>query len=333
MGKLRIVTLNANTGHGPRGDFWQSVGREKLLENLEAIGTLIRKADADVACLQEVDVRWQRTQSMDQAAFIGSRSGLPYSYSHMHLRSPIPSFLRDISGFPDNVVLNRDLATVILSRYPLFNTRHYDFGQSLTRNRGVNYFARLMNEAKGYTFAELDPGGGSVAVMNVHLLNDIVYQILRYLGRQVRGETFGRAWQAEKLLEHAGEHLQKEASPLIVAGDFNTVPRESQLQFKQSRNGDPDDYRRDITMYLVRESGLLRTIPELFGGGEPESIRPYHTYPAVEPDRTLDYIFVSGGLSFREYRVIGEPVSDHLAVVAEIETAGVGGRPGIPANK
>ncbi len=326
MGRLKVLTLNVNTGHGPRGDFWQRVGRREILENLDAIGQVIRDSGADVACLQEVDIRWQRTQSIDQAAFIAERSGMPHSFSHLHLRSPIPSFIRDLTDFPDNVVLNRDLATVILSRYPLFNPRNYDFGQSFRHNRGVNYFARLMNEAKGYTFAEVDPGGGAVAIMNVHLLNDIVYQVLRYLGKQVRGQTFERAWQAEKLLEHAGEHLARGTSELVVAGDFNTVPRESQLRFDQSRNGDPDDYRRDMTMYLIRESGLLRTVPELFGSGDPGSIRPYHTYPAVEPDRTLDYIFVSRGLGIADYRVMGTPVSDHLAVVATLETGGGSGK-------
>ncbi len=321
MSSLKVLTLNINTGHGPQGNFWQRIGRRELLENLDAIASVIRSSDADVACIQEADLRWHRTHSVDQAGFIASRSRLPYLFRHGHLSSPIPAFLRDATSFPDNVVVNRDTGTAILSRYQIFNTRKYDFGQSFTRSRMVNYAAKLLNEAKGYTFAELDAGGARIAVMNAHLLNDIVYQVLRYLGKQVRGETFGRAWQAEKLLEHAKEHLEGIGSPLVVAGDFNTVPRESRLQFQQSRNGDPDDYRRDITMHLIRESGILRTIPELFGQGDPASIARYHTYPSVEPDRTLDYVFISRQLEFLDYRVIGTPVSDHLAVVATIEAA------------
>jgi len=52
--------------------------------------------------------------------------------------------------------------------------------------------------------------------------------------------------------------------------------------------------------------------------GTPETIEPYHTYPAVDPDRTLDYVFVTRPLSLRAYRVVPRPLSDHLAVMAEI---------------
>jgi endonuclease/exonuclease/phosphatase family metal-dependent hydrolase len=323
MRELKVLSLNINTGHGPSGDFWQRIGRRDLLDNLDAISDLIRRSDADVACLQEVDIRWQRTHDINQAAFIASRCGLPNAHYHPHLRSPLPGPFRRLTRFPDNIVVNRDLGTAILSRYPMAGRRHYDFGQSLTGSRSVNYFARLLNEAKGYSFAEIRAGQSTVGVMNVHLLNDIVYQVLNYLGKQVRGQTFERAWQAEKLLEHAREYVRDVGRPLVVAGDFNTVPREGQLQYRQSRNGDPDDYRRDVTMHLMRESGLIRTIPELFGAGDGESIRPFHTYPGIEPDRTLDYIFVSAGMGFVDYRVYGQAVSDHLAVVATIALEGL----------
>jgi endonuclease/exonuclease/phosphatase family metal-dependent hydrolase len=181
----------------------------------------------------------------------------------------------------------------------------------------VNYFAKLLNESKGYTFVSVEVDGKRVGIINVHLLNDIVFEILRVVGRQVRGEIFARAWQVEKLIEHVRERLEQ-GLPMIVAGDFNSVPREDTLQHLHSRNGDPDDYRRDVSMVLIREANVLHTIPQLFGAGTAETIEPFHTYPAIDPDRTLDYVFATPPLAIRSYRVVPQPVSDHLAVVAEI---------------
>jgi endonuclease/exonuclease/phosphatase family metal-dependent hydrolase len=141
--------------------------------------------------------------------------------------------------------------------------------------------------------------------------------MLHALGRRIRGETFARVFQMQKLLEHVREHLESSGMPLIVAGDLNTVPRESQLDFAYSKAGDPDTYERDISLVLLRESKLLRTIPQLDGQGDPETIRPYWTYPS-DPDRTLDYIFVSAGLLIDDYSVVRDAVSDHLGVLASI---------------
>jgi hypothetical protein len=74
---------------------------------------------------------------------------------------------------------------------------------------------------------------------------------------------------------------------------------------------------------LVREARLLRTISELFGAGTPETISSFHTYPAVDPDRTLDYVFTTAELAFVSYRVVPRAVSDHLLVMAELANRAV----------
>jgi len=322
MGSLKLLTLNMNTGHGPRGDFRRPMRRKKLLRNLQRIEDVIRKADPDVVFLQEVDIRWAGTWDINQAEYLRSKCGYGHCFYHAHHRSPIPSILRSISRPPGGVILNRDVGTAILSRQPLISKRAYDFGQSYSSFSSVNYAARLLNESKGYTYARMMGPSGPVGLMNVHLLNDVLYQMFHALGRRIRGETFARVFQMQKLLEHVREHLESTGIPLIVAGDLNTVPTESQLDFAYSRAGDPDTYERDISLVLLRESRLLRTIPILQGEGDHESIRPFWTYPS-DPDRTIDYIFISEGLEFDGYEVLPDPVSDHLAVLATIKGGGV----------
>jgi endonuclease/exonuclease/phosphatase family metal-dependent hydrolase len=316
---LRIATLNVNTGHGARGAFREPIARRDLEDNLAAVSDLLAAEAPDVACLQEVDVDWRGSCRVDQARWIAQRAGYPFVHFCAHHASPLPSLAQRLLDTRD-VIFTRDCGTAILSRRPFLETHQYTFGQTLTASPVVNYFAKLLNESKGYTFASVEVDGKRVGVINVHLLNDIVFEILRVVGRQVRGEIFARAWQVEKLIEHVREHLAQ-GLPMIVAGDFNSVPREDTLQHLHSRNGDPDDYRRDVSMYLIREAKVLQTIPQLFGAGTPETIGPFHTYPAIDPDRTLDYVFATPPLAIRSYRVVPRPVSDHLAVVAEVAVA------------
>ena len=42
------------------------------------------------------------------------------------------------------------------------------------------------------------------------------------------------------------------------------------------------------------------------------------TYPAIKPQRRIDWIFASPHLTFSDYRVFPERVSDHLAVGSTI---------------
>lgn len=317
---LRLATLNMNTGHGARRGFRDVIDRRALEDNLASIADLLAAEAPDVACLQEVDVDWRGTCRVNQARWIAARAGYPFVHACAHHATPLPRFAHALFHERD-VVFTRNCGTAILSRRPFVETYHYTFGQTLTSSPMLNYFAKLLNESKGYTFVVVEVLGVRVGVMNVHLLNDIVFEILRAVGKQVRGEIFARAWQVEKLIEHVRECVERGLS-MIVAGDFNSVPREDALHHLHSRNGDPDDYRRDVSMYLMREAKLLQTIPQLSGNGTPQTIKPFHTYPAIAPDRTLDYIFATRPLSIRSYRVVPRLVSDHLAVVAELGLAG-----------
>ncbi|MGV8085163.1 MAG: endonuclease/exonuclease/phosphatase family protein [Candidatus Bilamarchaeum sp.] len=318
MSSLKVMALNINTAHGPRGDFRDRLSDRTLKSNLDRIARVIHESAADVVCLQEVDFDWGGTRRKNQLQFLADATGLPFHHHQPHLKSPLPSFMRYARLPRADIILNRDCGTAIISRFPIVERDHYDFGQSYKKDPLINYFARLLNECKGYTFAELDVGGKQVGVYSVHVLNDIVFQILHYLGRSMRGETFARVWQVEKLLQKIRDRFDEAEVPIIVAGDFNTVPRESSLDFKHSQNGDPDNYRRDVSMHLIREAGIISTIPTLFGAGNPNSISPFNTYPGCDPDRVLDYIFTTSGLSIEDYRVIKQAVSDHLAVVATV---------------
>lgn len=226
---LTVGSLNINTGHGPDGEFRQLLDRAAVEANLASVIDLLVDEAPDVVCLQEVDFWWRGTCELDQARWIADRAGYPHVHGCAHHRSPLPKALRRMLGRRE-VIFTRNCGTAILSRLPILRTDEYTFGQTLTAHPVVNHFAQLLNESKGYTFVEVEACGDRVGIVNVHLLNDIVFEIFRAIGRQVRGEIFARAWQVEKLLEHVRERHQS-GLPMIVAGDFNSVPREDALEF------------------------------------------------------------------------------------------------------
>ncbi|MBZ0113057.1 MAG: endonuclease/exonuclease/phosphatase family protein [Thermoanaerobaculia bacterium] len=92
-----------------------------------------------------------------------------------------------------------------------------------------------------------------------------------------------------RLLAH---YLGQRTRPLVVLGDFNAS--------------------------WCRESGQFRPLAQRLGL---RTHQPYHkapTFPSVRPWRRLDWILVSRELEFVRYETLSTPVSDHLAVVADI---------------
>lgn len=88
------------------------------------------------------------------------------------------------------------------------------------------------------------------------------------------------------------EAVAERERPLVLLGDLNhcfkSEPRSMQL--------------------LTRELGLQAYAPTA----------PLHTFPATQPRRRLDWILISPELTFTRYETVPVPLSDHLAVVADV---------------
>lgn len=89
------------------------------------------------------------------------------------------------------------------------------------------------------------------------------------------------------------EALRARPRPLIVLGDLNC-------------------------QWTSREGTLPALARELGVHAHEPTARNLATFPSKRPRRRLDWILVSPDLEFRSYRVLADPVSDHLAVVAEL---------------
>ena len=326
MREIRVLTWNINTGHGIRGNLRDRMDKKVLGENLERIAFVIKSVSPDIVCLQEVDFRWAGTHNVNQRRYLRDATGLPYAASTMHHRRIISNSVARLIGNYIPSIFERYFGTAILSKYPIVERRGFTFGENFSRFTGLNEIAMLLNESKGYTEASMEIDGRKITVMGVHLVSDIVFEVLKFLtGLDIRGRTFVKEMQARKVLQR----LREIKNPVILAGDLNTIPLESgRHDFAGAKNGDPDDYRNDKTMAIIRESGLVRTLPILFGSGTADEIARYRTYPTTEPDRVLDYVFVTREFEIVDYtaitgesilrRAVDEMPSDHLPVVATV---------------
>ncbi|NNK49168.1 MAG: hypothetical protein HKP01_09880 [Gemmatimonadetes bacterium] len=99
-----------------------------------------------------------------------------------------------------------------------------------------------------------------------------------------------RLAQAERLVElFAGE-----TAPVVLAGDFNSIP----------------------------DSKVLRLLEDQGGWRVPAKTGPAFTFPSVVPDREIDFIMFrpAGRFAVREHRVVPEAeASDHRPVLLELE--------------
>jgi len=102
-----------------------------------------------------------------------------------------------------------------------------------------------------------------------------------------------RQRQVARLLQALG---QRPARPRLVLGDLNA----------------PGSYPGEAPAQLIQ--ALALHAPDVEGG--------LATYPASRPAQRLDWILAPRELRFHAHRTLPEPVSDHLAVEAELEWLG-----------
>ena len=182
---FRIATWNIAHGRGAGDSNWEEGGAEKR-KRLEQIAAEIRKFDADVVILNEVDFSATWSGGFDQAELIAKRAGYPICIKQANLDF----------GF----IFGRwYFGNVILSRLPTSNERVVEL-QPL-----AEWESQLVGHKRGLSCTIEVSQQRSLSVVGLHL--------------ESRGEPI-RVKQINDVARHAGQLV----SPLIIAGDLNTTP-------------------------------------------------------------------------------------------------------------
>jgi endonuclease/exonuclease/phosphatase family metal-dependent hydrolase len=153
---------------------------------------------------------------------------------------------------------------------------------------------------RGFERVDVDIDGNKIAILNIHL----------------------EAWEVaarEDQIKITSNYINEINMPVILGGDFNTVPPDAPK--KSSFIDDKDaDYTKETTLqwFFANAKGMIT--PTITAPNQ-TNVELY-TYPSNNPDRRLDFIFLFGKtLSFIDFRVVGEAgtASDHLPVMARIK--------------
>ena len=264
---IRVVTWNIAHGRGATFENWAEDGGAKQ-ERIKDLSKLIVDLEADIVVLNEVDFCSTWSRGHDQAQAIAQLTGYPYLVKQSNLDF----------GF---IYGRWHFGNVILSRYPVSNTRVVEFAP-------VNQWESWLVGCKRGLACTIELGPDNfVSVVGLHLESR---------SETVRVKEVADVDRAIKQLDH----------PVIVAGDLNTTPTIAPMS-----NLDSDGV--NAFEELIRLTGLAYS-PAL-----PPAENEL-TFPAFGPKTTIDWILFSADrFSLVEQEVIQTQLSDHLPVVAEFE--------------
>jgi endonuclease/exonuclease/phosphatase family metal-dependent hydrolase len=295
-GSLKIITWNIGFGGGLRGGPNDRHPGVEVRQNLGSIGSAIKASGADVVFLQEVDRPSSRTGRIDQVEFLMTESGLKHACFVATWKNnyvPFPYF--PLSGHIGPVLSGQ----AVLSRYPISECRRIPLPQPSENAWWYNRF--YLHRAAQHVILDLGSAPGrpsKLDVLNVHL------------------EAFSednRKEQAAILVDYINE--MGVDRQLVMAGDFNSLPP---FSVKTRGFADEDiDFTNDDTIERVQKVPGLREVIIDETPGLPPTV--FHTFPAAEPTRRLDYIFHRGFVGSILTRVPRKAIwSDHLPIVTEV---------------
>jgi endonuclease/exonuclease/phosphatase family metal-dependent hydrolase len=172
------------------------------------------------------------------------------------------------------------LGNAVLSRYPIAEAR----------------FVKFPNPSRIWELFGGDTKYGLVCTINLpHEEQVRVFAV----HLTVHGEAL-RVESVRKILE-----VQQESDiPLIVMGDFNAAPTEYPHFYADEAGNNAID--------VLLASKQLTTLP--LGPLDPKDF----TFPSENPDRVIDWIFVSPPWQLTEKKVLLSDLSDHLPVIARL---------------
>ena len=182
---LRILTYNIAHGRGMAKSNWEGGDRAERMARLDEIAELLRRVDADVVVLNEVDFDSSWSYSVDQARYLAEKVGYPYWVEQRNL---------DFRA----VVWKWRFGNAVLSRYPIASAQIADFP-------GYSTWQTALAGKHSGVVCDIQAGDSVVRVVAAHL---------SYRSERLRVQS------AAMLV-----HMARESTlPTIVAGDLNSTP-------------------------------------------------------------------------------------------------------------
>jgi endonuclease/exonuclease/phosphatase family metal-dependent hydrolase len=139
-GCMRVLTLNLAHGRGTA--FHQAfTGRQRILQNLDAVAELICSTDSDVVALQELDAPSSWSGGFDHLDYLAKKTGYAHTFHGIHADVQRPRLA---------------YGTGVLSRFPIRAGRSWKFAKNAL-------------DTKGYVITHIESPLMSLDLVSVHL--------------------------------------------------------------------------------------------------------------------------------------------------------------------
>jgi len=289
---ITVATYNIGHGQGIKKNAWDFRDKEVTIAQLEKIAQAMKKIDADIFLLQEVDLDSDRTQRIDEIQFLKKYLSIPYTACALVWKKnyvPFPYWP------PKHHIGYVRSANCILSKYKL-------------KNHQSEIFSKPKNNPFWYNWGYIDRGvhkvdavigDQEIAIFNVHL----------------------EAWDPEtreQQIRSLKAFIDETKLPIILGGDFNTL-----MPTEEKKSGfidEPEvDFSKEKTLtWFFEEEPALK-----FPAKRADHLHALSrlTFPSDHPTRQIDHIFIRGKeLEFIDVYAAGDAfiASDHLPLVAKI---------------
>ena len=183
--QLRIACYNIAHGRGLAASNWDGGDRAERSARLDGIAELLRRIDADVVVLNEVDFDSSWSYSVNQARYLAEKAGYPDWLEQRNLDFRV-------------LLWTWRSGNAVLSKYPLANARVVDLP-------GYSVWETVLIGKKRSVVCDVAVDGETIRVVGAHLSH--------------RSEAV-RVRSAGMLVDLARDG----ALPTIVAGDLNSTP-------------------------------------------------------------------------------------------------------------
>lgn len=290
------ISYNINFGMGRSFKRQSGIDKESFLKRLDGIAAILKKENADIVFLQEVDFHSRRTHYIDQAIYLAKKAEYPYIAKAPLL---IEKFHLNFQNRPGPI----NFGLAILSKLPLYENvcRIFDFPKEMP------FYLKWLFIPHGAQIVLAKYHDRMITLINVHL----------------------EPWSQHKREKEAMEiayWLQEIPSPIILAGDFNCQPPETQNKTSQ--------FLLDAPWFIKRSAWDLdneKTISALRQVKDFNDIKmqktyltcpeKYYTYASYNPYVKIDYIFAGKGIRIKKSKVLqnSKGLSDHLPIKARIK--------------
>jgi len=278
--KIKLMTYNIGFSAGLDGLLGAVHSNSKITKNLEAISRCVNRYQPDILAVQEIDIKSKRSCFINEVDYI--KKACQFSYVAI-------AITWDCFYVPYPISFNfkahfgrTKAANVIFSNDPLIENKTLVFNKPKDNPWWYNLF--YLNRIAQFVTVQ-HPSGQYFDIVNVQL--DAFHS-------QERNTQLAQILSRLKTLKN----------PHILCGDMNSIP-----EFQQKKAPFIDDPEIDYS------STVMETLSKRY-----EITPHYNTYPSHAPNRQLDYILCSKGLTRQSLDVAhveGYP-SDHLPLTSEI---------------